>query len=128
MPQHKPVLSLLDWALKSVECLVKNLVLSTSDKIINQRNLVNLGVVFYVFDVAVMSGILNNQIDKLSQASRDCSWRSEQERCDGAGVRHQTVHTGARRSKYPHRAHIRLVEGEQLAVSSQQSAVSSQQF
>ena len=67
MPQHKPVLSLLDWALKSVECLVKNLVLDTSDKIINQRNLVNLCVVFYVSDVAVMSGIVNNQIDKLSQ-------------------------------------------------------------
>ena len=51
MPQHKPVVTLLDWSLKSVECLVKNLVLDTSDQIINQRNLVNLGVVFYVFDV-----------------------------------------------------------------------------
>ena len=48
------------------------------------------------FDVAVMSGILNNQIDKLSQAGRDCSWRSDQERCDGPGVRRQTVHIGAR--------------------------------
>ena len=49
MPQHKPVVTLLDWSLKSVECLVKNLVLDTSDQIINQRNLVNLAVVFYVF-------------------------------------------------------------------------------
>ena len=107
MPQHKPVLSLLNWSLKSVECLVKNLVLDTSDKIINQRNLVNLCVVFYVSDLAVMFGILNKQIDKLSQASRD------QARCDRAGVRHQTVHTGARGCKYPHGGHIRLAEGEQ---------------
>ena len=49
MPQQKPVVTLLDWSLKSVECLVKNLVLDTSDQIINQRNLVNLAVVFYVF-------------------------------------------------------------------------------
>ena len=112
MPQHKPVLSLLDWALKSVECLVKNLVLHTSDKIINQRNLVNLGVVFDVLMLPSCFGILNNQIDKLSQASRDCSRRPDQEGCDRAGGRLQTVHTGARGCKYPYGAHIRLVEGE----------------
>ena len=112
MPQHKPVMSLLDWSLKSVECLVKNLVLNTSDKIINQRNLVNLAVVFYVFHVAVMSGMINNQIDKQSQASRDNSRRSDQGGSDGARVRLQRVHIGARGSKYPQRCHSRLVEGE----------------
>ena len=113
MPQHNPVLSLLDWALKSVECLVKNLVLHTSDKIINQRNLVNLAVVFYVSDVAVMSGMINNQIDKQSQACRDNSRRSDQELCHGARVRLQTVHIGARCSKYTQRCHISLAEGGQ---------------
>ena len=42
MPQYKPVMSLLAWSLESLECLVKNLVVNTSDNIINQRNLVNL--------------------------------------------------------------------------------------
>ena len=55
-----------------------------------------------------MFGILNNQIDKPSQVRR-----SDSERCDGAGVGRETVHTGARCSKYTHHSHIRLVESEQ---------------